>query len=407
MKRFWGWLLAAVLALTPMATAAAQSGDWASIVANAKGQTVYWNAWAGDEKINAYIAWVGELVSQRYGVTVQHVKLGDTAEAVARVVAEKAAGRDAGGSVDLIWINGENFAAMKANGLLYGPWTEKLPNYAFVDVAGKPTTTVDFTVPVDGLEAPWGMAQVVFMYDTAHVPEPPRSIPDLLTWASTHPGRFTYPQPPDFLGTTFLKQALIELTADPAVLQQPVADASALHPLMWRLGRVFPASSPEQIRLIDDGDISIAISFNPSEASLRIASGDLPDTVRTFVLERGTIGNTNFVAIPYNANAREGAMVVADFLLSPEAQARKQNPEYWGGFTVLDLAKLTPADRKRFDDLPLGIATLGPAQLGEALLEPHPSWIGAIEAEWAPGYPAWRHRAALCCGGCRRSPWPC
>ena len=112
--------------------------------------------------------------------------------------------------------------------------------------------------------------------------------------------------------------------------------------------------------------------------------------MRTFVLERGTIGNTNFVAIPYNANAREGAMVVADFLLSPEAQARKQNPEYWGGFTVLDLAKLTPADRKRFDDLPLGIATLGPAQLGEALLEPHPSWIGAIEAEWARRYASGR-----------------
>lgn len=403
MNRIPGWLAAGLLALSPLTAAMAQDAGWPAIVAKAKGQTVYWNAWAGDEKINAYIGWVGEQVADRYGVTVRHVKLGDTAEAVARVVAEKAAGRDAGGSVDLIWINGENFAAMKANGLLFGPWSEKLPNYELVDVAGKPTTTVDFTVPVDGLEAPWGMAQVVFMHDTAYVPEPPRSIPDLLTWASTHPGRFTYPQPPNFLGTTFLKQALIELTPDPSILQKPVAEADfadiaaplwlyldALHPLMWRLGRVFPANGPEQIRLIDDSEISIAISFNPSEASSRIASGDLPDTVRTFVLERGTIGNTNFVAIPFNATAKEGAMVVANFLLSPEAQARKQNPEYWGGFTVLDLARLSPEDRKRFDDLPLGDATLGPAQLGAALLEPHPSWIGAIEAEWARRYASGR-----------------
>ncbi|MEK9661504.1 MAG: ABC transporter substrate-binding protein [Alphaproteobacteria bacterium] len=403
MKRLTAALLAALLALFASAPAGAQGADWPAIVAKAKGQTVYWNAWAGDEKINAYIAWVGERVSERYGVTVQHVKLGDTAEAVARVVAEKAAGRDSGGSVDLIWINGENFAAMKRNGLLYGPWTQALPNYALVDLAGKPTTRIDFTVPVDGLEAPWGMAQVVFMYDTAHVPEPPRSIPDLLTWASTNPGRFTYPQPPNFLGTTFLKQVLIELVADPSVLQYPVDKATfdavtaplwqyldVLHPLMWRTGLVFPANSPEQIRLMDDGEISIAISFNPSEASSRIASGDLPDTVRTFVLEGGTIGNTNFVAIPFNAKAREGAMVVANFLLSPEAQARKQNPEYWGGFTVLDLAKLSPAQRALFDDLPLGVATLSPDRLGKTLLEPHPSWVGAIEAEWARRYASGR-----------------
>lgn len=404
MHRLFASLLAAMLlAALPAGLATAQTAGWTAIVEKAKGQTVYWNAWAGDEKINAYIAWVGDQVSQRYGVTVQHVKLGDTAEAVARVVAEKAAGRNDGGSVDLIWINGENFAAMKANGLLFGPWTEGLPNYALVDLAGKPTTRIDFTVPVDGLEAPWGMAQVVFMYDTAHVPEPPRSIADLLTWASTNPGRFTYPQPPNFLGTTFLKQALIELAGDPSALQKPVDGASfdtitaplwqyldALHPLMWRTGLVFPANSPEQIRLMDDGEIAIAISFNPSEASSRIAGGELPDSVRTFVLEGGTIGNTNFVAIPYNAKAKEGAMVVANFLLSPEAQARKQNPEYWGGFTVLDLAKLSPEDRKRFADLPLGVATLGPDELGRTLLEPHPSWVGAIEAEWTRRYASGR-----------------
>jgi putative thiamine transport system substrate-binding protein len=395
-------LAAALVAMT----SAARSADipaWPDVVAAARGQTVYWNAWAGDEKINAYIAWVGDEVSRRYGITVQHVKLGDTAEAVARVVAEKAAGRDTGGSVDLIWINGENFAAMKRNGLLFGPWTGELPNYALVDLEGKPTTRVDFTVPVDGLEAPWGMAQIVFNYDTAHVPEPPRSIADLLIWAATSRGRFTYPQPPNFLGTTFLKQALIALTADPAVLQRSVEEADfaavtaplwryldALHPQMWRGGRVFPANSPEQIRLMDDGEIAIAISFNPSEASSRIASGELPDTVRTFVLDGGTIGNTNFVAIPYNAKAKQGAMVVANFLLSPAAQARKQDPNVWGSFTVLDLGKLAPDDRARFDALPLGVATLAPDQLGRTLLEPHPSWVGAIEAEWMRRYASGR-----------------
>ena len=61
---------------------------------------------------------------------MQHVRLKDTAEAVTRVVAEKAAGRDRDGGVDLIWINGPNFLNMKQQGLLLGPVTQALPNFA-------------------------------------------------------------------------------------------------------------------------------------------------------------------------------------------------------------------------------------------------------------------------------------
>ena len=390
--------LAGFLALSPAAlSTAAMAQSWDEVVDKARGQLVFWNAWGGDERINAYIAWAGDQVQARYGVTVQHVKLSDTSEAVARVVAEKAAGRMDGGSVDLIWINGENFAAMKRNNLLFGPWTARAPNYRFVDTVNKKTTTVDFTVPVDNLEAPWGMAQFVFMHDTAHVKTPPGSILGLLDWAKNNPGRFTYPQPPNFLGTTFLKQALIELVINPAVLQAPAVDVQentaplwayldALHPLMWRRGEVYPQNGPALQRLLDDGEVSIALSFQPAEASGLIAQGKLPDTVRTFVLDNGTIGNTNFVAIPFNANAREGAMVLANFLMSPEAQAHKQNPEVWGSFTVLDVARLPEDAKASFDALKLGVATLSPGELGITQLEPHPSWVAALEAEWAKRY---------------------
>tara|TARA_A100001037_G_scaffold238642_1_gene218100 strand:+ start:1434 stop:2624 length:1191 start_codon:yes stop_codon:yes gene_type:complete len=390
-------ILMAVLVGLLAFTSPVVAQSWDDVVARAKGQTVFWNAWAGDDRINSYIAWAGEQVRARYGVTVRHVKLSDTAEAVARVVAEKAAGRTEGGSVDLIWINGENFAAMKRNNLLHGPWTADAPNYRFVDMENKKTTTVDFTVPVDNLEAPWGMAQFVFMHDTAYVDTPPPSIPALLDWARANRGRFTYPQPPNFLGTTFLKQALIELAPDPTMLQAPAANVAAvtadlwtyldaLHPLMWRRGEVFPQNGPAAHRLLHDGEISIALSFQPAEASGLIAQGKLPDTVRTFVLDAGTIGNTNFVAIPFNSKAKEGAMVLGDFLMSPEAQARKQDPSVWGSFTVLAVDRLPDADRKAFGALSLGVATLSPGELGVTQLEPHPSWVAALEAEWAKRY---------------------
>jgi len=99
----------------------ASANSWEDIRKTAKGQTVYWNAWGGSEEINAYISWVGSRVKEDHGVTLKHVKLASTADAVSRVLAEKAAGRSSNGSVDLIWINGENFAKMKENGLLFGP----------------------------------------------------------------------------------------------------------------------------------------------------------------------------------------------------------------------------------------------------------------------------------------------
>lgn len=374
---------------------AADEAPWEDVLAEAKGQTVYFNAWGGDETINGYISWVGEEVQDRFSVKLKHVKLADTAEAVARVLAEKTAGRGEGGTIDLIWINGENFASMKEQDLLFGPFVPDLPNFAQVDVDGKPTTVLDFTVPTDGLEAPWGMAQFVFFHDTASVQEPPRSIPDLLAWAKANPGRFTHPSPPDFVGSTFLKHLMIAYIDDPSILQKPVdeSDFAAVtaglwqaledvRPSLWRQGETYPANAPGLHQLLDDGEVDFSMAFNPAEASAAINAGTLPESVRTFIPEAGSIGNTHFVAIPFNAAHRAGAQVVADFLMSPEAQAKKQDPEGWGDGTVLDVTGLDPEDRARFEALPRGIATLSPEELTPVLPEPHPSWMTRIEAEW-------------------------
>ena len=399
LKRIAALLCLISVSLAAEAAAEGDKLDWTAIESKSVGQTVYFNAWGGSERINAYIDWAAQILAMDYGITLRHVKLADTADAVARVVAEKAAGKASGGSVDLIWINGENFAAMKSQGLLFGPFAEGLPNYRFVDVIGKPTTRVDFTVPVDGFEAPWGMAQLVFLYDTARVTDPPRNMTAFLDWARRNPGRFTYPAPPDFTGSTFLKQALYGVAADAAVLQQPASDDNfdsvtaplwefldQIHPLLWRGGRDFPLNDQAQRQLLDDGEIDISLSFNPGEASSAIAQGLLPDTVRTYVLDGGTIGNTHFLAIPFNANAKEAAMIVADFLLSPQAQLHKQDPSVWGDPTVLAMDRLYPADLEKFAALPLGIATLSPAELGPALLEPHPNWMTRLETEWRRRY---------------------
>ena len=403
-------LLAAALGLlgifaVPLAAGAQDSTpspDWQKVLDDAQGETVYFHAWGGEPRINAYIDWAAREVERQHGVRVLQVKVADTAAVVSQVLTEKSVGKTSGGAVDLIWINGENFAAMKAQGLLAEPgWAGTLPNWRHVDVENKPTVTVDFTVPTDGQESPWGMAKLVFIHDSARLENPPETLEALLAYAKANPGRVAYPQPPNFYGTTFLKQVLVGTAEDPSVLAQPVDPArfdevtaplfaylDALQGVLWRQGKAYPKDAAHMRQLLADGELDIAFTFNPSDASAAIANGELPETARSFVLDGGTIGNTHFVAIPFNSSAKAGAKVFADFLLSPEAQARKQDPEIWGDPTVLDVAALPEREKARFDEVDLGPATLTPEELGPVLPEPHPSWVSALEDAWTARYGA-------------------
>lgn len=396
-------LIAAALALPLTFGMAFADGpdpaNWDAVLTEARGQTVYWNAWGGDERINAFIASVGAEMEARHGVKLEHVRLADTADAVTRVISEKSAGRDTGGAVDAIWINGTNFASMKDQGMLFGPFAESLPNWPLVDTNANPAVLIDFTLPVEGYGSPWAMFQMVFEYDSATVPNPPRSLDALRAWIADNPGRFTYPQPPDFLGTSFLKQALYGVLGDTNILLQPVDEAAydsvtaplwafldEVTPNLWRSGRAYPANEPALGQLLADGEIDISFAFNPGRASAAIADGTLQDSVRTFVFNEGTLGNSSYLSIPYNAANKAGALVLANMILDPAIQARAQDPAVLGFQTVLGLDRLAPQDRALFDALKLGIATLAPDQMGQALLEPHPTWMTRIAQDWISRY---------------------
>ena len=388
------WL--AIGAALPFSRPVLAAADWPSIERAARGQTVYFNAWAGSEHINAYLQWAGAEVEKRWGVKLEHVKVADTAEVVKRVRAEKQAGRISDGSVDAVWINGENFLAMKRDGLLFGPFAERLPSYAGVDTLGKPTTLVDFSEPVDGMEAPWGMAQLTFYADAKKVLQPPRSMAELIVFAKRNPGRITYPKPPNFHGTTFLKQMLLEAHTDRKPFYAPVqADAfarltapmwatlDALHPALWRQGKQFPANNAVMRQMLADGELLINLSFNPNEAATEIAAKRLPESVVSWQHSAGAIGNTHFLAIAFNARAKEGAQVLVNFLLSPQAQARKADVRFWGDPTVLALDRLSAADKALFTQNAAPGTVL---QSAPALAEPHASWVPAIESEWLKRY---------------------
>ncbi|OOE75950.1 ABC transporter substrate-binding protein [Salinivibrio sp. ML290] len=377
------WIAALTLAIASTASftasASAENNSWESIEQQAKGQTVYFNAWGGNQEINAYLRWASRELQRDYGVTLKHVKVADIAETVNRLLAEKTAGKDSGGSVDMVWINGENFKSMKENDLLYGPFVSTLPNWEIVDKSLP--VEEDFTEPTDGLEAPWGVGQLVFIHDQKTLANPPRSFAELLDLAKAFPGRISYPKPPEFHGTSFLKAALLELTGSPEALYLPVDEVDfdtvtaplwryldQLHQVAWREGAQFPSGSAETIQLLDDGELLVAIAFNPNAAKAAVASGKLAPSARAFAFDQGALSNIHFMAIPYNANAKAGAMVAINFLMSEKAQLRKADTQVWGDPPVVKLPDT--AEVSRFNTQP----------------EPHPSWQTALERAWLKRY---------------------
>jgi len=157
----------------------------------------------------------------------------------------------------------------------------------------------------------------------------------------------------------------------------------ALHPNLWREGKQFPQSQAQLKQMLADGELMMALTFNPNEPANLVASGELPASTIAWQHAGGTIGNTHFVTIPINSRAQAAAQVVANFLLSPEAQGRKADLKVWGDPTVLNLAALSADERKLLASADAPGAVLNPAP---AIPEPHGSWVPLIESAWLKRY---------------------
>ncbi|PKH80784.1 ABC transporter substrate-binding protein [Psychrobacter sp. 4Bb] len=381
---------------------------WQQIEAKGSNQDVYFYAWGGDPQINAYLQWVADQVDDKYNINLVHVKLSDTSEAVSRVLAEKSAHNDDQGSVDLVWINGANFATMSENSLLLKQWANKLPNFALTDPENNPTVNFDFGVPTNGMEAPWGQASLTFYYDSLSTSKPPTTLTELTAWTAQNPGRFSYPQPPDFLGMSFLKYVLVMLheqkdaqtgkntsvqlnlpatEQNTALILDPLwAFLDDFHPTLWRKGEQFVQTGAQMRRLVDDTELSLAFTFSAPEVPAAVQRYDLPQSIRSYAMSDGSLSNTHFVAIPYNASHPQAAQLVANFLMSPEAQAKKQTPSVWGDKSVLVQSTLSPAQQALFKTKQPHPSALPFDSVKRTVSEPHPSWVEAIQQGWQARY---------------------
>lgn len=395
--------LAALFFLTTTAIADTSDGEalskmtWDQIEAEAKGGTVNWFMWGGSDTINAYVSdYVAGRLKAEYGITLNRVPIADAAEIVNLILSEKEAGITDAGTVDLLWINGENFRSMKQGDLAYCGYTGLLPNDALVNWSN-PAIANDFGVPVDGCEVPWNTVQFAFAYDSAVLPEPPGDMAALIDWIKANPGRFTYPAPPDFTGSAFLRHVFIYAAGGPQNLLGPFDQAkfdtvsartwailNEIEPFLWRKGATYPATVTQLNELFANGEVAFSFNYDPAQFGLAVQAGTWPETTRSYGLTDGTIGNTNYTLIPFNSPNKAAAMVVQNLLLSGEAQLEKAKTEVWGAAPAIEISRTAPAVQAGFAAIKTHPSVVPATKLAEAALpELQADWLTAIEKGWA------------------------
>ncbi|MCC5947145.1 MAG: ABC transporter substrate-binding protein [Nitriliruptoraceae bacterium] len=374
--------------------------DWDAVLAAAQGSTLNLHMWGGSTEINRFVDDTYGPALAELGITLNRVPLADTVDAVNAVLGELEAGRDAGGAVDLIWINGANFATMRQADALVTGWARQLPNARHVDW-DDPAVAFDAGLAVGADESPWGSAQFQFVYDAARMDadELPRDFAELAAWIEANPGRFTYPAPPAFHGTRFLKMWLYELTGGPEPWLEDVDEAThaagaealwdvldELRPSLWRGGETYPNDIADLDQLFANGEVDLTFTQLPAGIDANIEAGTLPPTARPFVFDTGTIADHHYLAIPVNAGDPAAAMVFADLALDPALQAAKLDPANgWGDGLAIDVERLDDADRATIDAIVDGLGERAVDQ-GELAAARLPDSRGAhsrlLERDW-------------------------
>jgi putative spermidine/putrescine transport system substrate-binding protein len=340
---------------------ALETATWEDIEQMAKGQTVNFMMWQGSPVINDYINnYLIPNVKEKYGITLK-ISGGQGPEIVQLAMGEMQAGID-NGQIDMVWINGETFFQLSSINALYGPFVKTLPNSQYVNFEDR-FISIDFQQDIAGMEAPWSMSQFAVVHDSEKVPDPPTNLDELEQYLIKYPGTFTISN--DFTGMTLLKSFLAELGGSSTSLDgefdQEKYDRlsgelwkwiNAHKKYFWKQGSTFPKEQSIMSQLFANGELYLTAGFSEGGIEERVRSGLYPKSTKAYAWKNGSIKNANYLGILGNAPQKAAAMQVINFLMSPDAQLKKNNPEGMDSNTILDIKKLPKEWQERFAQSP-------------------------------------------------------
>lgn len=332
------------------------------LLEEAKGTTVNFYGYGGNEVMNKWFdTYIIPQMKEKYDITVKRVGM-NIDEILNSLLSDKQA-NNLKGNMDVVWINGENFKTAKDSNLLLGKFTEKLPNFnKYVDTSSKDITT-DFGTKVDNMEAPWGKAQFTIIENASKVNKEIKNTNDLKEVIMKNPGKFTYPAPPDFTGSAFVRNVIYDivgyenvkdLPADETkvkeVIQPAINYLKEIKPYLWNKGKTYPSTTSQLDNMYSDEEVYFTMTYSPNVIPSKIESKEFSPNTKIIEFEKGNISNTHFLTVPFNSQNQAGAMVLIDYLMSIDAQGSKTFSKNWGDSTILDMNKIPKNEKSKFSD---------------------------------------------------------
>ncbi|MEO8610154.1 MAG: extracellular solute-binding protein [Chloroflexota bacterium] len=214
-------------------------------------------------------------------------------------------------------------------------------------------------------EIPYRGSQVLLAYNSEFVKEDevPKTYADLIQWIKDHPGQFVYNRPDrGGSGAAMVTRAIFEVTGkDPSLFvpgesKKELIDQfpkawdllSSIHDSIYENG-AYPAGNTPVLELFANGSVNMITAW--SDQTLQAIHNDLlPETTKLAQLtDLPFTGGYAYSGIPSNAANQEGALALANFVLSEQIQESVVNEV--GGFPAISWDAL-PADlQKQFTDV--------------------------------------------------------
>ncbi|MEZ4732306.1 MAG: extracellular solute-binding protein [Caldilineaceae bacterium] len=205
----------------------------------------------------------------------------------------------------------------------------------------------------------------------------PSTWPELMAWVCAFPGEFIYPRPDTTgAGRNFVTRAVMESNnLDPNIFtvdayteqygtdeltpEQITAINDTYYATTWEMlnnieprlydNAAYPSGAAATTRLLADELVTLIPIWSDQALQAKNA-GLLPERIRFIQLEDlPMVGGYASSAIPANASNLQGALVLADFLLTPEVQESVVRDI--GGFPALSWDQLPTELQEDFNDV--------------------------------------------------------
>lgn len=281
------------------------------------------------------------------------------AQEMAKIAAAYTLHKDAGADL----IDGGFVQQLGLSGLVVRGSTTSMPNIANV---GRQVLELGH----GGI--PYRASAVLLAYNSTKISNPPKTLDALLAWIKAHPGKFTYNVPSGGGSGFAFVQTVVDKYLSAADRKTLVNVANKALQAKWSAGLntlrslnkytygmngTYPANNAETLKDVATGLVDMGTVWSDQFASA-VKAGTMPANIKvTQIANPPFTGGAAYLAIPRTSKNYRAAQVLANWVLSPEAQnlivagtlngmpvipVSMLDPKVASGLAGIDVANLRP-----------------------------------------------------------------